>query len=130
MPPYRIYYAQRATAAWSLGDDNPYENELEDTIEADSPVDALDAFFRQHAPDRKRIRVAEEDGRLFAFDGWDFDPTATYVWMEADTLMEYQGIDEATPGMATCPLCNGHGEVEEELAEEFYELWEGEEEPA
>ena len=33
--------------------------------------------------------------------------------------MEYQGMDETTPGMVTCPLCGGEGEVEEEIADEF-----------
>jgi hypothetical protein len=33
--------------------------------------------------------------------------------------MEYQGVDEATPGLVTCPLCGGEGEVEESVADEF-----------
>jgi hypothetical protein len=33
--------------------------------------------------------------------------------------MEYQGLDEATPGMTACPLCEGAGEVTLEVAEEY-----------
>jgi hypothetical protein len=43
-------------------------------------------------------------------------------------MLEYQGIDEATPGMVTCPLCNGHGEVDQDTAAEFDEVWSGDEE--
>jgi hypothetical protein len=41
--------------------------------------------------------------------------------------MEYQGIGEATPGLVTCPLCDGRGEVEEQLADDYLAEWEDEE---
>ena len=38
-------------------------------------------------------------------------------------------MDEATPGMVTCPLCGGEGEVDEAAAEEYLaDQEEGEEE--
>jgi hypothetical protein len=133
MPTYRIYYAERqpteddraAFPSGRLGGlgisrQEPYaETEWEEEVEAESEPEALDAFFRRHAPDRSRVRMLDDDGNAQEFEGWDFDPDATYIWIENDRMMEYQGLDEATPGMVTCPLCNGHGEVDEALAAEF-----------
>jgi hypothetical protein len=147
MPTFRIYYAEveskDAGQTYSLGHpgyaaprDYTTSTEWEDEITADDPVGALDLFFREHAPDRGRIAWVDEDGEAHAFEGWDFDPDATYIWTESQEdsrdgvrLLEYQGIDEATPGMVTCPLCNGHGEVTEELAGEFEDVWGEDQEP-
>ena len=144
MPTYRIYYAEREAAERGgyrspghvFGEDIPLpaggghvrETEWEEEVDANSEVEALDAFFREHAPDRSRIGVLGDDGNSRAMENWDFDPDATYIWTEQDRMMEYQGIDEATPGMITCPLCNGHGEVDEETAAEFEEVWSDEDE--
>jgi len=133
MPAYRIYYAEReptdddraAFPSGRLGGlgisrQEPYaETEWEEEVEAESEPEALDVFFRQHAPDRSRIRLLDDDGNPQEFEGWDFDPEATYVWIENERMMEYQGLDEATPGMVTCPLCDGHGEVDQEIADEY-----------
>jgi hypothetical protein len=143
MPTYRIYYAEREAPEGGghrrpgqiFGDDLPipagggplHETEWEEEIEAASEAEALDAFFREHAPDRFRIGFVDDEGNSRAVEGFDFDPDATYIWTENDRMMEYQGIDEATPGMVTCPLCNGHGEVDEETATEFEEVWSEEE---
>jgi hypothetical protein len=141
MPTYRVYYAERQPTeddralfqSGRLGglgisrQDSYAETEWEEEIEADSEVEALDAFFRSHAPDRSHIGVLDTDGNATEMEGWDFNPDATYIWTEQDKMMEYQGIDEATPGMVTCPLCNGHGEVEEATAAEFDEVWNEEE---
>jgi hypothetical protein len=144
MPTYRIYYAERQPteddrAAFQSGrlgglgisrQDAYAETEWEEEIDAASEVEALDAFFREHAPDRSRLGVLDVDGNSAEFEGWDFDPEATYIWTEQDKMMEYQGIDEATPGMVTCPLCNGHGEVDQETAIEFDEVWNEEDDTA
>jgi len=62
----------------------------------------------------------DETGQSHELQGVeDYDPEKTYIWIEDDKLMEYQGMDEATPGMVTCPLCGGEGEVVAEVAEEF-----------
>jgi len=140
MPTSRVYYAERepveATATPSerlarLGRTDKAElkeTEWEDEVEGDSQVEALDAFFRNHVPDRTRVQWVDDEGRGHSLGGTeDFDPDKTYVWVENDRPMEFQGIDEATPGMVTCPLCNGHGEVEEALAAEFHEVWDEEE---
>ncbi len=37
--------------------------------------------------------------------------------------MEYQGMTEASEGTVTCPLCDGEGEVDEEIAGEFASVW-------
>ena len=34
-------------------------------------------------------------------------------------MMEYQGIEEMTPGKAICPMCNGSGEIDESLADSY-----------
>jgi hypothetical protein len=61
----------------------------------------------------------DETGQSHELQGLDYDPEKTYIWIEDDKLMEFQGVGEATPGMATCPLCGGEGEVVAEVAEEF-----------
>jgi hypothetical protein len=142
MPTYRVYYAERESTdagyrspghvyggetSLPPGDAPLSETEWEEEIDADSPVEALDIFFREHAPDRSQIGLLDDEGNARGFEGWDFDPEATYLWTENGKMMEFQGIDEATPGMVTCPLCNGHGEVDEETAAEFEEVWSEEE---
>ncbi|HSP56668.1 MAG TPA: hypothetical protein VLS25_13895 [Dehalococcoidia bacterium] len=145
MPTFRVYYAELepkfgyappgATpgSIQNLPRDQYSETEWEDEVEADDAIGALDAFFRNHSPDRRRIGMMDDRGHAFPFEGFDFDPDSTYIWTEPGEdggsvrLMEYQGIDEATPGMVTCPLCSGHGEVTEETAQEFDEVWSEEE---
>ncbi len=51
--------------------------------------------------------------------GVSYDPQKTYVWIENGKLMEYKGLDEGTPGMVSCPLCEGAGEVTAEVADEY-----------
>ena len=48
-----------------------------------------------------------------------YDAAKTYIWIENGKLMEYQGLDEGTPGMVSCPLCEGVGEVTAEVADEY-----------
>lgn len=142
MPTYRVYYGEIETKdsagpdalrSYMGAQEHVARTEWEDEVDAEDPVGALERFFREHAPDRGRVAWVDEDGEAHPFEGWDFDPDATYIWTETaedgggTRLLEYQGIDEATPGMVTCPLCNGHGEVDEEVAAEFEEVW-GEEE--
>src|SRR5437588_10477543 len=129
MATYRVYYAERepaespATASERLarlgrsGDAAYNETEWEDDVQADSPVEALDAFFRNHVPGgRNSIRWLDDDGRSYSLEAAeDYDPDRTYIWEENGRGMEFQGVDEATPGMVTCPLCNGHGEVDQDL---------------
>lgn len=132
MPTYRIYYAEleprdtsgsaAAVARGLRAPDYYTRTEWEDQVEADDPIGALDIFFREHAGGRDLAWV-DDGGQAHPVTGLDYDPEQTYVWVEDGKLMEYQGYDEATPGMVTCPLCNGHGEVDEDLAAEFEELW-------
>ena len=137
---YRIYYAERELKdrgtlleinpenAMAISQDYVAETEWEEEVEARNAGEALEAFFRDHVKDRSEVRIVEEDGRAQPLSGVeDFDHDRTYIWIEGGKLMEYQGLDEATPGMVPCPLCNGHGEVPEDVAEEFAEVW-GEEE--
>jgi hypothetical protein len=130
MPTFRIYYAEVGTKDGELipADAAVAAAEFEDAFEADDPIRALELFFREHAPDRGGVAWVDDDGEAHPFEGWDYDPDQTYVWVENEKLMEYQGFDEATPGMVTCPLCNGHGEVEEGTADEFAEVWGDDEE--
>jgi hypothetical protein len=143
MPTYRIYYAERDPGtktgakipSYTYGDDSPIqfgkeplqETEWEEQVDAESSVEALDAFLRARVKDNRELAWVDDDGESHPVEGLDYNPDLTYIWVENGKLMEYQGFDEATPGMVTCPLCNGHGEVDEELAAEFEEAW-GEEE--
>ena len=134
MPTYRVYYAERmphGARDWmrALGARRPdadpeevrhREIEWEEKLEARSAAEALDAFFREHVSDQTQVMWVDETGQSHEIQGVeDYDPEKTYIWIEDDKLMEYQGIDEATPGMVTCPLCGGEGEVVAEVAEEF-----------
>jgi hypothetical protein len=85
------------------------------TRSTSDPVGALDIFFREHAGGARDLAWVDDDGEAHPVTGLDYDPEQTYIWVEDEKLMEYQGFDEATPGMVTCTLCNGHGEVDEEL---------------
>jgi len=134
VPTYRVFYAERmphgardwmrALGARRLDSDTEQvrhrEIEWEEELEAGNPAQALDAFFREHVQDRTQVMWVDETGQSHELQGLeDYDPDKTYIWIEDDKLMEYQGIDETTPGMATCPLCGGQGEVVAEVAEEF-----------
>ena len=137
MPTYRVYYAERQ----ATGEDvtSPYhgigrgrigrfgqrdnagyeETEWEEEVEAADVASALDSFFKEHVRDNTELMWVDDAGESRPVEGLAYDPERTYIWIEDGKLMEYQGIDETTPGMVTCPLCGGEGEVEEEIAEEF-----------
>jgi hypothetical protein len=133
VPTYRVYFAERMPRGardWmrTAGLQGPDPEEMrheevewEEVVEAMSAPEALDAFFRDHVSDRSQVMWVDETGQSRPLEGLDYDPEVTYIWIEGDKLMEYQGMDETTPGMVTCPLCGGEGEVEEALAAEFLE---------
>ena len=141
MPTYRIYYAEKTLAdaksesdvlSRLTGDYNAsvvHETEWEEESEGKNPELALEAFFREHAGADGRVLIVEEDGRgypLSDLSGLDYD--RTYLWIEGAKLMEYQGLDEATEGMVTCPLCHGKGEVDEQTADDYMAEWEDDDE--
>ena len=135
MPNFRIYYVEREVAGQDartllnaaygsagggmVDSEGMTETEWEETYEGTNAPDAMDAFFKDHATERE-VRLLEEDGtaRDVGSDE-EWDPDRTYVWIESEKLMEYQGLDEATEGMVACPLCDATGEVDEAVAEEF-----------
>ena len=133
MTTYRIYYVEREAGGDASLDRimgglraDP-ESEWEETYDGRDAAEALEAFFRDHAGHRDNVRILDEDGTPRGMDGFaDYDPDRTYVWIEDGKFMEYQGLDEATPGMVACPLCDGSGEVDEATAEEFAEVTAGE----
>jgi hypothetical protein len=134
VPTYRIYYAER-----QVGDqrsDSPLSNipsyrvskhtdyvsetEWEEEVQGRDGASALEAFFREHVRDRSQVMWVDEQGESQPLTGVaDYEPDRTYIWVENDKLMEYQGLDEATPGMVSCPLCDGAGEVTVEVADEY-----------
>jgi hypothetical protein len=134
MPSYRIFYVGRIPP----GDGESYRYvwtqhvrhqafprppaiEFEDVVEARRPSEALEAFFQNHVPHREDVQQVADDGYAYEIEGvGDYDPDATYVWIEDELLMEYEGLDEMTPGLVTCPLCNGTGEIDQDLVE-YYE---------
>lgn len=139
MPTYRIYYAER-----ELNEPDPisfldqlrrlghYEVEAysqtdwEEKVEGRNKWEALETFFRDHVRSADEVMEVDDRGRTRPLG--DLNPDRTYIWIEEGKLMEYQGMEEATPGMVDCPLCEGSGEVPEETAEEFLRaLGEGEE---
>ncbi|MDP9180178.1 MAG: hypothetical protein M3O21_00430 [Chloroflexota bacterium] len=62
------------------------------------------------------------DGRSHPIEGVaDYNPGSVYLWIEDGMMMEYQGIEEMTPGKAICPMCNGSGEINESLADSYAE---------
>ncbi|MBW1758428.1 MAG: hypothetical protein JRJ80_19980 [Deltaproteobacteria bacterium] len=99
------------------------ETDWEEQVEAPNAKAALDSFFREHAGHAEGVMIIEEDGRGHPVEGIDYDPDRTYVWVEDGKLMEYQGMAEATAGAISCPLCDGSGEVDEEIAQEFSSIW-------
>jgi hypothetical protein len=139
VPTYRIFYAARETgepAGYHMpgftysedsvaehGKEGVIETEWEELVDAGSGREALDAFFRERIRDNSELAWIDDAGQARTVEGLDYDPELTYIWVEDGKLMEFQGLDEATPGMVTCPLCNGHGEIEEALAAEFDEVW-------
>jgi hypothetical protein len=133
VPTYRIYYAERESTeddrslfqAGRLGGlglhrQEPYsETEWEEEVEGADASGALDAFFREHIRDNSELMWLDERGDGHPVEGLSYEPTKTYIWIENGKLMEYQGLDEGTPGMVSCPLCEGAGEVTAEVAEEY-----------
>lgn len=133
MPTFRVYYAERLPrgaqdwmrtyglhrAGAKLDELTPSETRWEEQVEAPNASDALAAFFREHVADRSQVMWVDDAGASRAVESLDYDPEKTYIWIEDDRLMEYEGMDEATPGMVACPLCGGEGEVDEAIAEEF-----------
>ena len=132
MATYRIYYAEQKISAGDI--DRVFgrypgegqrdaevleEDHWEETVEARDPYEALDAFFREHLDTNSRLMWVDDRGRTQAVQGHDLDVGRTYVWLEDGNLMELQGMEEGTPGMVSCPLCDGAGEIDEATAEEF-----------
>ncbi len=129
MATFRIFYSERGSKVGSVTahvygrtEEHADKTEWEETVEARSESGALEEFFKEHGLRAEDLRIIEETGEARPLEGLEpFDPDRTYIWVEDGKLMEYQGLEEATPGMVTCPLCEGAGEVDEELAEEFLE---------
>jgi len=137
MPTYRIYYFERQLTGVRPRDylehlgldriaqegDTPkgVETEWEEDIDADDERDALRTFFRDHLENESDLGFLDERGerqRPWRID--DLDPNRTYIWIEGDKLMQYQGI-ESLADLVACPLCGGSGKVTPDVAEEFAE---------
>ena len=141
MPTFRIYYVARR--AHGIRIDSEYTRSLEEPrgllrhgethweedVEARNAREALRAFFEEHLETFSDLAYVDEEGRTqrsHRFD--DFDANRTYVWTEGDRLMEFQGIESLEGGLVPCPLCGGSGEVTREVAEEYEEIEEEDEE--
>jgi len=139
MPRYRINYIARSTKdplnqSFAIESrsalpvphrDRAFsETEYEDQIEATSPPEALNLFFEQHVEYREDVMIKGTDGRAHPIEGLaDYDPGTVYLWIEDHhMMMEYQGIEEMTPGLVVCPMCNGSGEVDEHLVDSYDEI--------
>ncbi len=132
MPSYRFYYAERSISPedrdrvfGKYPKDGNYdvevleENHWEENVEARDPYEAMDSFFREHLDSRAMLMSIDGRQRTHAAGEREVDLEKTYIWIEDGMLMELQEMEEATPGMVSCPLCDGDGEVDEALAEEF-----------
>ena len=141
MPTFRVYYVERmprgardwmrmygmSRAGTEPEETSHEEVEWEEEVEARSAAEALDTFFREHVSDRTQVMWVDDAGESHKLRGIeDYESEKPYIWIEDDKLMAYQGMDEVTPGMATCPLCGGAGEVVAEVADEFRAAEEGE----
>lgn len=141
MPNFRIYYVARSPHGMRI--DSEYTRALEEPrgllrhgemnweedVEAKNVREALRAFFEEHLERLSDLAYIDEQGRTqrpYRID--DFDPDRTYVWTEGDRLMEFQGIENLEGGLVPCPLCGGSGEVTREIAEQFEESEEEDEE--
>jgi hypothetical protein len=133
MRSYRIYYSEKEVAEGqggsmvgdvlgSAGGAMPMEvlgDQWEETVDADNVQDAIETFFREHEVARDAVHLIEEEGNSRAVEpGEQWDPDRTYLWMEEGKLMEFEGLEERAPGMVDCPLCDGEGEVAEQIAED------------
>jgi hypothetical protein len=133
---YRIYYSERdpSTHADSSRYTSPAERlpgfggmrdaidetEWEEEVEGRDKAGALVAFFANHVGSRSDVMWVDASGDSHPIEGTrDYEPEKTYIWIENGKLMEFQGLDEATPGMVACPLCDGAGEVTVEVADEY-----------
>jgi hypothetical protein len=132
MARFRVFYIERQPkdggqidlrATGARPGDYLKETDWEEQVEAANATAALDSFFRDHANQTDGVMIVEEDGRGHAVEGLDYDPDRTYIWIEEGKMMEYQGMAEATAGKVSCPLCDGSGEVDEEIAQEFTDIW-------
>ncbi|MFQ5471876.1 MAG: hypothetical protein ACE5FA_03175 [Dehalococcoidia bacterium] len=132
MPNYRLYYAERSISPedrdrifGKYPKDGHYdvevleENHWEENIEARDPYEALDSFFRDHLDSRSMLMWIDNRQRTHAAGEREVDLERTYIWIEEDMLMELQAVEEGTPGMVSCPLCEGVGEIDEATADEF-----------
>ena len=136
MPTYRIYYAERDpstavdTSRYGSPDErlrnlgssgsSMDETEWEEEVEGRDRPAALEAFFAAHVGSRSDVMWVDADGDSHQIEGvGDYQPEKTYIWIENNKLMEYQGLDEATAGMVSCPLCDGAGEVTVEAADDY-----------
>jgi len=141
MPRFRIYYVARSphgirlSSEYTRSLEEPRgllrhdETQWEEDIEARNVREALRAFFEEHLPSLSDLAYVDENGRTqrpYRID--DFDPDRTYVWTEGDKLMEFQGVESLEGGLVPCPLCGGSGEVTPEIAEQFEEIEEEDEE--
>jgi hypothetical protein len=95
------------------------ETEWEEEVEGKDAVAVLDTFFKEHVRDNSELLWVDETGESRPVEGLSYDPARTYIWIEDGKMMEYQGVDEATPGMVSCPLCEGQGEITIEQADEY-----------
>ncbi len=135
MPRYRVNYVGRSPNSLGSGAPNDLPNfmtnrqsgltetEFEDELQATTPALALAAFFAEHAERREDVMMLGSDGRSHPIGGVaDYEPGTVYLWIEDGMMMEYQGIEEMTPGKAICPMCNGAAEIDETLADRYDEI--------
>ena len=137
MPTYRIHYVERKAGTRtghflrhyfgdSVAGHDPFQvAEWEEEIEAASPASALDIFFRDRVRDNGELMWVDDEGNSRPVQGVRYDPALRYIWIEDGKLMEYRDIEEAKAGTVICPLCDGAGEVDEEIAAEFLADYEG-----
>ncbi len=142
MPKYRVSYVEREVEAraryryFSDPSQSPgarwngervHETGWEEEVDAPNSATALETFFREHAGEREKVLRLDRDlDRGVPVDTREFEPDETYLWIEGDKLMEYEGIEAMTFGRTTCPLCLGKGGIDHALADYYFEHSEAE----
>lgn len=141
MPRFRVYYTERTIGQSDVSPDDTgvykgpgtrlftgsrsyvHATEWEDGIDAKDVDAALEEFFNQHAGGMENVMWLDEYDESHPATGLRYDRTLSYIWMEGDRLMEYQGLDEIVAGRVVCPFCNGKGVTDESVVEEYREAW-------
>jgi hypothetical protein len=92
-------------------------------VEGPNETVALEEFLRDRAGSLERVGYLDAHDRRHPV-GFHVDPERMYTWVDSEGgYMRYLGMEEIVSARVRCPLCKGHGQVDEDVADEFDEVW-------